>query len=113
MVYNKRDFENHIVKLQIEEFEMRSAVQAYLFVREKLDRTETITVSYKDYAPHGFYITGVSADVFLNDVESILTPLLLKYGINGAYNSSIGKSFQRNEGIDYSIFDIEINNEST
>ena len=111
MVYNKADFKNYISALEIEGFELESAVQAYLFVRKKADRRETITISYKDYSPHGFYIAGVSADRFLNEIEDILASLLLKHGIKEAYRSTIGKSFQGIEGINYDAFNIEVNSE--
>jgi hypothetical protein len=113
MVYNKTDFKSHISTLQIEDFKFKSAVQAYLFVRTKPNRTETITISYKDYAPHGFYIAGVSAEIFLNEIEIILTPLLSKHGVKEVFQSTIGKSFQGMSGVNYEVFNIEINNERT
>jgi hypothetical protein len=113
MVYNKTDFKSHISTLQIEDFKFKSAVHAYLFVRKKPNRTETITISYKDYAPHGFYIAGVSADIFLNEIEDILTPLLSKHGVKEVFQSTIGKSFQGMSGVNYEVFNIQINNERT
>jgi hypothetical protein len=113
MVYNKTDFKSHISTLQIEDFKFKSAVHAYLFVRKKPNRTETITISYKDYAPHGFYIAGVSAEIFLNEIEDILTPLLSKHGVKEVFQSTIGKSFQGMSGVNYEVFNIQINNERT
>lgn len=113
MVYNKTDFKGHISTLKIEDFELKSAVQAYLFVRKKPNRTETITISYKDYAPHGFYIAGVSAEIYLNEIEDILTPFLSKHGVKEVFQSTIGKSFQGMSGVNYEVFNIEINNERT
>jgi hypothetical protein len=111
MVYKKEDFRNDIGTLQIEGFKLKSAVQAYLFVRKKPSRTETITVSYKDYAPHGFYIAGVSAEIYLNEIEDILTPILSKHGVKEVFQSTIGKSFQGITGVNYDAFNIEINSE--
>lgn len=113
MVYNKAEFKNHIGTLQIEGFKLKSAVQAYLFIRKTPNRTETITLSYRDYAPHGFYIDGVSAEILLNEIEDILAPLLSKHGVKEVFQSTIGKSFQGISGVNYEVFDIEINNEQT
>lgn len=113
MVYNKADFKNHISTLRIEEFKLKTAVQAYLFVRKMQNRTETITISYKDYAPHGFYIAGVSAEIYLNEIEDMLTPFLSKHGIKEVFQSTIGKSFQDITGVNYDAFNIEINSEQT
>ncbi|UII22703.1 hypothetical protein [Fulvivirga ligni] len=112
MIYNKADFNNHISTLQIEGFKLKSAVQAYLFVRKEQYRTETITLSYKDYAPHGFYLTSVSADIYFNEVEDKLNILLDKHRIDQRYgNTTIQKSFQTLNGIDYKVLDTEINDE--
>jgi hypothetical protein len=113
MVYNKTEFKSHISTLQIEEFKLKSAVQAYLFVRKNPKRTDTITISYKDYAPHGYYIASVSAEIFLDEIEDILTPLLSKHGVKEVFQSTIGKSFQGMSGVNYEAFNIEINNERT
>lgn len=113
MVYNKVDFKNHISTLQIEDFKFKSAVQAYLFVRKKQDRTETITLSYKDNAPHGFYIAGVSVEIYLKAIEDTLASLLSKNDIKEMFQSTIGKSFQGITGVDYDVFNIEINSDQT
>lgn len=114
MVYNKEDFKNHISTLLIEGFKLKSAIQAYLFIRKKSKLTETITISYKDYAPHGFYIAGVSADINFNEVENRINILLDKYSIDHRYgNTTIQKSFQALNDINYEIFNTEINSDDS
>jgi hypothetical protein len=109
MVYNKADFKKHIESIQIDGFKLKSAVQAYLFIRKLDDRTETITLSYRNYAPHGFYISGVSVDIHFNKVESVLEKFKNTYFPNNNFgHSTIHKSFVNLQGIDYSKFEIEI-----
>lgn len=105
MVYNKEDFKKHIETIQIEGFKLKSAVQAYLFVRKLNDKTETIIVSYRSYAPHGFYIDGVSASIYFPEVENLLD----KYNLGEEYKCTFGKSFQDLNEVDYDKLMIEIN----
>ena len=109
MVYNKAEFKKHIETLQVEGFKLKNAVQAYLFVRKYSNRTETITLSYRNYAPHGFYIDGVSADIYFPEVEGVLE----QYGLVEEYKSTLGKSFQNIQGINYQLLSIEINSYET
>jgi hypothetical protein len=110
MVYNKDDFKKHIDTLQIEGYELKSAIQAYLFIRILNNKTETITISFRDYTPHGFYIDGVSADIYFEEVEHILNPLYDKYKIEKRYgNSTIQKAMVGLRDVDYSKLKIEIN----
>lgn len=109
MIYNKADFKKHIEKIQIEGFKLKSAVQAYLFVRKQSDRIETITVSYRSYAPHGFYIDGISANIYFPEVEDLLE----KYSLREEYKSTFSKAFQDLREVEYDKLTIEINsNES-
>lgn len=109
MAYNKVDFKKHIETIQVDGFKLKSAVQAYLFVRKQSDRTETITISYRSYAPHGFYIDGISADIYFNEIEDVLE----KYGLDQEYKSTFGKSFQKVEGINYDLLANEINSDES
>lgn len=114
MVYNKAEFKKHINTLDIEGFQLKSGVQAYLFIRRQPNRTETVTISYRDYAPHGFYISGVSVDIYFNEVEDNINPLLDKYGIVQRFgNTTIIRLLQHLEGIDYNALGTEISNEET
>lgn len=114
MVYNKSDFKKHIETIKVNGFKIKSAIQAYLYEQKKNDRIETITISYRSYAPHGFYVDGVSASIYFNAVEEIIDPLLEKYQIKGQYgNTTIRKSFVRLTNVDYSKFQLEINNEAS
>jgi hypothetical protein len=114
MIYNKLDFDKHISTLGIEEFEIRNAVQAYLFVRRKSDRTETMTISYKDYSPHGFYIAGLSVDIFFNSVEQVLKRAYERSKVKGLYNhTTIHQSLINIVGVNYQLFETEINNDDT
>lgn len=109
MVYNKADFKKHIETIYIEGFKLKSAVQAYLFVRKQSDRTETITLSYRSYAPHGFYIDGVSVDIYFNELEDVLE----RHGLGQEYKSTFGKSFQKIEGVNYDLLTTEINSDES
>jgi hypothetical protein len=109
MVYNKADFKKHIETIQLDGFKIKNAVQAYLFIRKLDDRIETITISYKDYSPHGFYISGVSANVFYPSIEAILE----EYGLGEEYKTTISKSFQDIEGINYELLSTEINSDES
>lgn len=109
MVYNKADFKRHIETIEIEGFKLKSAVQAYLFIRKQSDRTETITISYRSYAPHGFYIDGVSASIYFPEVENILE----EYGLGEEYKSTFGKVFQDMKDVNYEKLITEINSDET
>lgn len=109
MVYNKEDFKKHIETIKIDGFKLKSAVQAYLFTRKQNDKTETITISYRSYAPHGFYIDGLSADIYFNEVEEILE----KHELGQEYKSTVGKSFQSIEGINYELLKTKINSDES
>lgn len=109
MVYNKADFKRHIETIEIEGFKLKSAVQAYLFVRKQSDRTETITISYRSYAPHGFYIDGVSASIYFPEVENILE----EYGLGEEYKSTFGKVFQDLKDVNYEKLTTEVNTDET
>ena len=109
MVYNKADFKQHIETIQIGGFKLKSAVQAYLFIRRQSDRTETITLSYRSYAPHGFYIDGVSVDIYFNEVENILE----QHDLGEEYKSTFGKAFQDLQDVDYQKLSTEINSDES
>jgi len=115
MVYNKADFKKHIETLQIAGFKVKSAVQAFLFVRKQKDKTETITVSYRDYAPHGFYIDAVSSDIYFNKVEGFLSESFNKTKITSRWGETgtITKVFVNLQTVDYSAFDTEVNDEAS
>lgn len=114
MVYNKADFKKHIETIQIGGFKLKSAVQAYLFVCKHKDKTETITISYRNYAPHGFYIDGVSVDIYFNEVENILHRFKKEYFPDKHYgNTTIQKVYIKFEDVDYSKFEIEIKDDFT
>lgn len=114
MVYNKENFRKHISTINVEGFKLKSVPQAYMFIRKQVDRVETITISYRDYAPHGFYIDGVSVDVYFDDVESILNPLYEKNKIKNIYgNTTIQKSLVNVDGVVYSKFSTEIKDDQS
>ncbi|RPH25462.1 MAG: hypothetical protein EHM93_19970 [Bacteroidales bacterium] len=114
MVYNKADFKKHIETLQIAGFKIKDTVQAFLFIRKQHNRIETITISYRDYAPHGFYIDGVSVDIYFEEVENILALTNEKLNIRSRYGKTgtIQRVFTKLPDINYSVFESEINNES-
>jgi hypothetical protein len=114
MVYNKTDFKKHIETLQIEGFKIKVAVQAFLFTRKQHNRIETITISYRDYTPHGFYIDGVSVDIYFEEVENLITPLCEKYKIEKRYgNTTVREVMVGIKDVDYSKLQVEINNEES
>lgn len=115
MAYSKENFRKHIETLQIEGFKLKSAVQAFLMIRQKNDRKETITISYRDYAPHGFYIDGVSSDIYFEEVENILALTNEKLNIKGRYGKTgtIQKVFTKVPNVNYSFFESEINSDFT
>ncbi|HSA07641.1 MAG TPA: hypothetical protein P5556_10745, partial [Candidatus Gastranaerophilales bacterium] len=63
--------------------------------------------SYKIYSP--------TADIYFDEVENLITPLLDKYKIENRYgNVTVQKVFAGlGEDIDFSKFDLEINNEES
>lgn len=112
MVFNKIDFKKCIDSIQIEGFGLKSAVQAYLFIREYKDRTETITLSYRNYAPHGFYIDGALVDIHFHEVENTLNRFKNEYYPEKHFgNTTIHKALVKLEGIDYSKFELEVKDE--
>jgi hypothetical protein len=115
MVYNKADFNKHIGTLQIEGYKIKSAIQASLFVRKQNNKTETITVCFRDYAPHSFYIDGVSVDIYFEEVERFLLESFNKTGIVSRWGETgtITKTFVNLPDVDYFVFDTEINNEAS
>jgi hypothetical protein len=109
MVYSKTDFKKHIETIHIDGFKLKNSVQAYLFIRKQSDKTETITLSYRNYAPHGFYIDGVSVDIYFNKAEDILE----QYGLVEEYKSTFGKALQDLKEVDYEKLTTEINSDET
>lgn len=109
MVYNKVDFKKHIESIQIDGFKLKSAVQAYLFTRKLDDRIETITISYRSYAPHSFYIDGVSADIFYPKLDAILE----EHSLGEEYKTTIGKSFQDLNEVNYEKLSTEIKSDES
>lgn len=115
MVYNKADFKKHVETLKTTNgFKLKSAVQAYLFIRKLNDRTETITLNYRAYVPHGFYIDGLSVDIHFNEIEDIINPILDRHQIQNRYGeTTIQKSLIDVRDVDYSKLQIQINNDET
>lgn len=114
MAYNQSNFKKHIETIRYDYFTMKSEVQAYQFIRWHEDRTERITISYRDYSPHGYYIDGISVDIYFNIIEKTL----LKFKSDVLPNLFIGdctirKSMISFPQVDYSKFEKEINSEST
>jgi hypothetical protein len=109
MVYSKEEFQKHIQTIQCEGFKLKKATQAFLFIRKQKEKTETITISYRNYAPHGFYIDGVSIDIFFTEVENILE----QFGLEQDYKSTFGKSLQNIEDINYQALSTEINSDES
>jgi hypothetical protein len=112
MIYTKEDFKRDIHQVGIKDFELKGVVQGWLFVRDLHYRSEKINISYRDYAAHGFYIDGVSVGITFTEIENILNPLLLKYGV-AKDTSTISKVMNNVNGINYSVFGTEINSQAT
>ncbi len=109
MVYNKEDFKRHIETIHIDGFKLKSAVQAYLLICKQRERIEIVTLSYRSYAPHCFYVDGVSLDIYLAEVESILE----EHNLAQEYKSTFGKAFQDLKDVDYKKLATEINSDET
>ena len=112
MVYLKENFNKDINTLIPLGF---TRVKKYCQFEKKYDnRVETIYYSHRDYPPHGFYIDGISAEIYFYEVEEILKRYLEKYNIQNNYgNSTIHKSFVGIDKVDYTKFKIEIHDEAT
>lgn len=112
MVYNKENFNKHINTIKPNGF---NKVGTYcMFQKEMNNRIETIYYSHRDYFPHGVYIEGISVEIVFPEVENILCSLLDKYNIQQRYgNCTIYTALRDIEGIDYSKFDIEIQNDES
>ncbi len=114
MVYNKENFKKQVEQLNPKGFEMESSFGSIRFVKKEQSRVLTIGVGYNEYFPHSAVIKGVSADIYIYDIENIINPILDKYGIEQRYGeTTIIRSFRTLEGIDYSKLDVEINDDKT
>ena len=114
MVYNKEDFDKQIMQLKPEGFEMLSSFGSTRFVKKEQNRVLTIAIGYNEYFPHSAVIKGVSADIYIYEIENTINPVLERYSITQRYGeTTIFKSFRTLGGIDYCKLDIEINDEKT
>ncbi|HEY9007323.1 MAG TPA: hypothetical protein VIM75_14380 [Ohtaekwangia sp.] len=113
MIYSSEDFKRDIHQIGLKDFELKGVVQGWLFVRDQHDRSEIITLSYRDYASHSFYIDGVSVEIYFNEVESIFESAAKKIKPKGVYhNTTVQKSLVGAEGINYKALETEINSSS-
>ena len=112
MVYLKRDFHEQIASLCPEGFEKEESLTIFKRVEQTL--IKRIHISANEYFPHSAQIAGVSIDVTFTEVEGIINPLLDKYKIEKRYgNTTISKSLQNIDGIDYETLSAEITNGQT
>lgn len=114
MVFNKNDFENLIVQLKPTGFVFKSEFGSARFTKKESNKVLTIGIGFNEYFPHSAIIKGVSATINLNEVENIIENFKNKfYPLKHYGNGTVHKTFVKAEGIDYSKFDIEIQNELT
>lgn len=114
MIFNKRDFEDLIFKLGPEDYKYKGNFGSARFIKVEGNIIFTIAIGYGEYFPHSAIISGVSADVYFNEVEDILNSLKKKYYPNKHFGgSTIQKVFVKQEGVDYTKFDTEIKDETT
>jgi hypothetical protein len=109
MLYNKQDLKKDFASLYVQNFALKSSVQAFLLVRKSTNIFENIILSYSDFSPIGFRINGITAHIFFDEVEKILQPILRKYEIAFNSFSTFGRTFNNVEGVDQLIFQTEIN----
>lgn len=116
MIYSRDKFEKQIDStLAIPGFAFKPVTQAFMLVRKLSDRREEIIISYKDYSPHGFYISGISVCMFYNSIEEKLNRGFEKAAVRnpGGYVGTIQKTLIGVEGINYQKFEIEINDDTS
>lgn len=115
MIYTREKFKKHITEIEIDDFKIKSGIQAYQFIRKEDVLTKVITISYRDYTPHGFYIDGVTVKIFFNNVETILEntyksiKMKNRHGITG----TIHQSLINLSGIDYTVFKTQIDDKKS
>ena len=112
MVYLKEHFERQIESLCPQGFEKEKNLS--IFKRIESTHTKRIHISANEYFPHSAQVVGVSIDVTFAEIETILNPLLDKYNIAQRYgNTTIGRSLQNVEGVNYEVLRSEITDEQT
>jgi hypothetical protein len=113
MVYNKEYFSSQVDTIIPSGFK-RIIKYENVFIRELNDRTERIDYTGRNYFPHGVYFQGVIISISFNSVEYVLKQVLDKYQIKQRYGDSTIHAVLHNvEGIDYSKFDTEINDDAS
>jgi hypothetical protein len=113
MIYTRKDFQKHIERIQIADFKLKPAVQAFLFIREFKSKQETIIISYRDYAPHGFCIDGISVNISFRKVESVIFPLYNRHNINEISDGTLSNVFQNLENVDYNLLESEVKDDDS
>lgn len=95
------------------DFAATEAVQAIMWKRKTADREEIITMAYRDYAPDGFYIDGISVDIVFSQVENVLKPLYKKFRIKQTYGDTTIHRTGQIPGIDYKKFETQIKDDTS
>jgi len=107
MSYLEEDFKEQVGALDLPGFEMQEAIRGFVFVRRKVERTETIILGYRGY--HGFRLNSPSVHIAFDQVEGPVNRLLEKFAIERRYGETTITGYcKTNEPIDYGYRDIEI-----
>jgi hypothetical protein len=114
MVYNKSDFNKKINTLKPIGFESYTNFGSTRFVKKEDKRVLTIAIGYNEYFPHSADVKGISVDISFNEVEEVLRPVFKQSKVKGLYNdTTIHQSLIDVEGVNYKLFETEINNDDT
>ena len=109
MAFNTIDLNNGFESIAVEGFKFKKEVMGYSWERENSDKMDRIVIGYGGYSD-SFKIYTPIVGIFFKKVEEVLKPAYELSKVKGLYNhTTIHKSLINIEGIDYKIFDNEIN----
>jgi hypothetical protein len=113
MAFNKKELDQSFKSFSIDGFIFKKEIMGYSWTKEYSNRKEKIIIGYRGY-PDSYVIYTPTVDIYFNEVENIINPLLDEFNIQNRYgNTTIQKSLIKIEGVDYSKLETEINNQST
>jgi hypothetical protein len=112
-MYTKKDFEKQIKSLAFQGFNVKSEIQGYSWRQEIGGRINQIVIGYKSY-PGSFYLQTPSVSITFLEMENQLNALYDKHRIELRYGEqTIHASLGNMNGVNYKVFDTEINDEET
>lgn len=113
MAFNTNDLDKSFESFSVEGFRFRKEVMGYSWSIENSDRIEKIIIGYGGY-PDSFRIYTPVVETSFHEVEFLLERVYKQSKVQGLYNhTTIHQSLINIVGVNYQLFETEINNDDT